>query len=146
LEGRSRLAANLELNGNLTWQQATFRSGAGLAGNDVPMVPQKLATLGLSWLPQEASRIGLQLQHVGKQRLDNDQTNQFGEQLAAYTVLNAKFSHRYSKQLSVALDVNNLLNKRYATYGITDEWTSPTAYNRYPAAGRNVQASLTVNY
>jgi len=146
LEGRSRLAANLELNGNLTWQQATFRSGAGLAGNDVPMVPQKLATLGLSWLPQEASRIGLQLQHVGKQRLDNDQTNQFGEQLAAYTVLNAKFSHRYSKQLSVALDVNNLLNKRYATYGITDEWTSPTAYNRYPAAGRNVQASLTINY
>ncbi|GGX99238.1 TonB-dependent receptor [Vogesella alkaliphila] len=151
LEGRSQLAANLELNGNLTWQQATFRQGrAGgveLAGNEVPMVPRQLATLGLSWLPQEASRIGLQLQYVGKQRLDNDQANQFDKQLDAYTVLNAKFSHRYSKQLSVALDVNNLFDRHYATYGIRSGATgSSGSYNLYPAAGRNVQASLTLNY
>lgn len=151
LEGRSQLAANLELNGNLTWQQATFRQGAAggieLAGNEVPMVPQQLATLGLSWLPQEASRIGLQLQYVGKQRLDNDQANQFDKQLDAYTVLNAKFSHRYSKQLSVALDVNNLFDRHYATYGIRSGATgSSGSYNLYPAAGRNVQASLTLNY
>lgn len=151
LEGRSQLAANLELNGNLTWQQATFRQGTAagveLAGNDVPMVPKLLATLGLSWLPQEASRIGLQLQYVGKQRLDNDQANQFDKQLDAYTVLNAKFSHRYSKQLSVALDVNNLFDRHYATYGIRSGATgSSGSYNLYPAAGRNVQASLTLNY
>lgn len=151
LEGRSQLAANLELSGNLTWQQATFRQGAAggveLAGNEVPMVPQQLATLGLSWLPQEASRIGLQLHYVGKQRLDNDQANQFDKQLDAYTVLNAKFSHRYSKQLSVALDVNNLFDRRYATYGIRSGSTGSTGkYDLYPAAGRNVQASLTINY
>lgn len=151
LEGRSQLTANLELNGNLTWQQATFRQGTAggveLAGNEVPMVPQQLATLGLSWLPQEASRIGLQLQYVGKQRLDNDQANQFDKQLDAYTVLNAKFSHRYSKQLSVALDVNNLFDRHYATYGIRSGATgSSGSYNLYPAAGRNVQASLTINY
>ncbi|OHC68536.1 MAG: hypothetical protein A2045_16910 [Rhodocyclales bacterium GWA2_65_20] len=140
LTGRLGLAANLELNGNVSLLEATFRQGA-YAGNTVPLVPHHTANLGLSWQPQESSRLGLQLQHVGKARLDDDQDNQSSKRLGSYTVLNAKFSHRFNKTVSAALDVNNLTDRTYATYGGTGGWGT-----FYPAAGRNVQASLTVNY
>lgn len=151
LEGRVVLTPRWELNANLTWQQATFRSGhAGgveLAGNDVPLVPNWLANVGVAWLPQDATRVGVQLQYVGEQRMDNDQANQFGTKLDAYTVVNAKLSHGFGKQLDAALSVNNLFDKRYATYGARSGSTgSSGVYNVYPAAGRNVQATLSYRY
>lgn len=151
LEGKTQLAPQWQLNGNLTWQQAKFRSGVAggvdLAGNDVPMVPNWLANVGLTWLPQQATRVGLELQYVGKQRLDNDQANQFATRLSAYTLANLKLSHQYSKHVDVSLAVNNVFDKRYASYGIRSGATGSSGqYELYPASGRTMQASLTLSY
>ncbi|WP_166726936.1 TonB-dependent receptor [Crenobacter cavernae] len=151
LEGRAALARNVELSANLTWQDATFRSGSAggvdLAGKTVPMVPEWLANLGVAWLPQEATRLSMSVQYVGKQRLDRDQANQFAKQLDAYAVVNAKVSHRFTKQVEASLSANNLFDKKYATYGSRSGSTGSTgAYNLYPAAGRNLQASITYTY
>ncbi|MEQ6291305.1 TonB-dependent receptor [Vogesella sp. GCM10023246] len=150
LEGKTQLAPQWQLNGNLTWQQAKFRSGVAggvdLAGNTVPMVPHWLANVGLTWLPQQATRVGMELQYVGKQRLDNDQANQFAAQLSAYTLTNLKLSHQYSKHVDVSLAVNNLFDKQYASYGIRHGATGPDYYNLYPGSGRTMQASLTLSY
>ncbi|SCK12041.1 TonB-dependent receptor [Vogesella sp. LIG4] len=151
LEGKTQLAPQWQLNGNLTWQQATFRSGVAggvdLAGNTVPMVPHWLANVGLTWLPQQATRVGLELQYVGKQRMDNDEANQFATQLSAYTLVNLKLSHQYSKHVDVSLAVNNLLDKRYASYGYREDNIGSTGkYDLLPGSGRTMQASLTLSY
>lgn len=152
LEARHKLTSSIDLNGSLTWLQATFRSGrAGnvdLSGKQVPMVPQQLANLGLSWQVQEASRLGLEVVYVGKQRFNGDEANQFAKQMPAYTLVNAKVSHRLNKTASVALDVNNLFNRQYASYaGRGTKYTGSTGpYSLYTAPGRNMQASLTLSY
>lgn len=139
LEGRWRLSTQWELNGNLSWTEATFREGSGLAGNTIPMVPKWLANLGLNWQVDNATKAGLLVQYVGKQRMDNDQSNTFPYELASYTLVNAKLSHDFTKNISAALAINNLLGKRYASYAISG---SGTAYSVYPADGRNMQASV----
>ena len=151
LEGKTPLAANLDLSAAVTWQQATFRSGVAnnisLAGKTVPLVPRHMANLSLSWAPYEATRLGLQWQYVGSQRLDNDQANQFAKKLGAYSLINAKLSHDYSKTVGVSLSVNNLLDKQYASYAIRSGSTGATGkYNLYPEAGRNMQAAVTIKY
>ena len=142
LEGRWRLSPQWELNGNLSWTEATFRQGSGLAGNTIPMVPKWLANIGLSWQVNSTSKLGVVVQYVGKQRMDNDQSNTFPYELASYTVVNAKLSHDFTKNISASLAINNLLGKRYASYAGTATYTSSTASYLYPADGRNMQASL----
>jgi iron complex outermembrane recepter protein len=145
LEGRTRLLPTVGLRGNLTWQRATFRegnyNGTSVAGNTVPMVPKWMANLGLSWDRTEQTRLSVEANYIGKQYLDNDQTNQYGTQLPAYVLVNAKVTHRFTRQLSGSLGVNNLFNRRYATYGYT---STSSAYVVYPGDARNVQASLTL--
>jgi iron complex outermembrane receptor protein len=142
-EGKAALNSAFSVYGNLTWQQATFRSGTysgiNLSGNAIPMVPSWLANLGVSWAATEQTRLNLEAQYVGAQHLDNDQSNQYVTQLAAYTVLNTKLSHQFSKSISGTFSINNLLDRHYATYGI--EYSS--FYTLYPGDPRNYQASLT---
>jgi iron complex outermembrane receptor protein len=148
LEGKWPLTHVLALRSNLTWQQATFRSGTSqgsdLSGKKIPMVPSLLANLDLSWKITEQTQASLALNYVGQQRLDNDQTNSNGVQLGAYTLVNAKLAHQFSKSISGALSVNNLLNRRYATYGVSS--TSSTAYNLYPGDPRNASISVTWSF
>lgn len=144
-EGKVPLSSSIFLEGNLTWQKVTFRSGrynnVDLNGKLVPMVPAWLANLGVAWVATEQTRMNLSLNYVGAQRLDNDQNNQFANQLAAYTVVDAKLMHQFSKSISGAFAINNLLDRHFATYGIAS--TSSTRYSLYPADPRNYQASLT---
>ena len=151
LEGHHDLTKTLSLDANVTWMQAEFRSGnaAGvdLAGNTVPLVPKWMANLGATWRPMDKLFISLSGQYVGKARMDNDQANEFDKQLDDYFLVNGKVGYAFTKNISGTLAVNNLFDKEYATYGIRSGSTGATgAYNLYPAAGRNVQASLTIRY
>lgn len=148
LEGKLPLSQTVSLQANLTWQQVTFRSGTSkgvaLSGSRVPMVPSVLANLGLVWKMTEQNQLSLALNYVGKQYLDNDQTNSFAHQLDAYTLVDAKWVHQFNKSVSGTLAVNNLFDKRYATYGVAS--VSETNYNLYPGDPRNYQASLTWSF
>jgi len=151
LEGHHDLTPALTLDGNVTWMQAKFRSGTvngvDLAGNTVPLVPKWMANLGATWRPMDKLFISLSGQYVGKARMDNDQANEFDKQLDDYFLVNSKVGYDFTKNISGTLAVNNLFDRQYATYGIRSGSTGATgAYNLYPAAGRNVQASLTIRY
>ena len=139
LEGRWHVTPQWELNANLSWTEATFRAGSGLAGNTIPMVPKWLANLGMNWQLDTATKAGVVVQYVSQQRLDNDQSNTFPYELASYTLVNAKLSHDFTKNITASLAINNVLGKRYASYASAG---SGTASYLYPAAGRNMQASL----
>ncbi|QND82769.1 Outer membrane vitamin B12 receptor BtuB [Chromobacterium vaccinii] len=147
LDGNIKLSSALSLNGNLTWTQASFRAGFGIAGNAIPMVPKLMSNLGLGWKINDANKLAVNAQYVSNQVYDNDQQNLFPGKLPAYTVLNAKYSYRYDKRFSGSISVNNLLDKHYASYGGVDIYSSsPTATYLYPANGRNFQAAVTYEF
>ena len=151
LAGHHDLTDTLRLDANVTWMQAKFRSGSAggvdLAGNTVPLVPKWMANVGATWRPMEDLFISLSGQYVGKSRMDNDQANEFDKQLDDYFLVNGKVGYAFTKNISGTLAVNNLFDKKYATYGIRSGSTGSTgAYNLYPASGRSVLASLTIRY
>jgi iron complex outermembrane receptor protein len=148
LEGQLPLSRTVSLNGNLTWQQAFFRSGmdgsADLTNNHIPMVPAVMANLGLSWQATGQDRLSMAVVYVGAQRMDGDEDNTFGAQVPSYTVVNAKIQRQFSKSISGTLSVNNLFDRHYATYG--SDWNYGTAYSLFPGNPRDLQASLTWSF
>lgn len=151
LEAHHDLTRTLTLDANATWLQAEFRSGTyngvDLAGKTVPLVPKWMANLGATWRPDDKLFVSLAAQYVGKARMDNDQANEFDTRLDDYVLVNGKVGYAFTKHISGTLAVNNLFDREYATYGIRSGSLGPTgAYNLYPAAGRNVQAALTIRY
>jgi len=141
----------LTLRGNLTWLRATFRSGryggVDVSGNRMPLVPEWMANAGATWRPLQGLALDLAVQYVGRARLDNDQANQFDARLPAYVVVNSKASYRFNRHIEASLAVNNLFDRRYATYGIRSGNLGPDGrYNLYPGSGRSVIASLAVRY
>ncbi|UTH76178.1 TonB-dependent receptor [Chromobacterium sp. IIBBL 290-4] len=141
LESSIKLSPAVSLNGNLTWTQATFQGGFGLTGKTLPMVPKLMANLGLAWQINDANKLAVNAQYVSEQVYDNDQQNVFPSKLPAYTVLNAKYSYRFDKSLSASASVNNMLGKRYASYGSASAASGNISL--YPANGRNCQFALT---
>ncbi|WP_238920578.1 TonB-dependent receptor [Achromobacter xylosoxidans] len=156
LEGHHKLTSSLTLDANLTWMEAQFRSGTyggvDLAGKTVPLAPKWLANAGVTWRPTDAFLWNVTAQYVGKSRMDNDQANQFDTQLDAYVLFNTKVAYKFTRNIEGAFGINNLLDRKYATYGIRGgdasfQMLGPVAnYNLYPAPGRNFYASLTVRY
>jgi len=134
LEGSWRATPALEWRGSLALLEAKFRA----TGKDVPLVPDAIATAGMSWSFAARSRLNLNARYVGKQRYDNDQDNVFARRMPAYGLLDAKLEHRIDR-LNVALEARNLLDKKYYSYGL---WDGANSFLAYPQAGRAVYLSL----
>jgi len=147
LEGQLPLNRSITLSANFTWQQAYFRSGmdgsVDLTNHHIPMVPSIMANLGVSWQATEQTKVGLQADYVGAQRMDGDEDNTFDTSLPAYTVVDAKVTHQFTKAISGSLSVQNLFDRHYASYG--DYWgaSSGNEYSLTPSDPRNFQASVT---
>jgi iron complex outermembrane receptor protein len=145
-EGAWRASDAVDLHAGLAWLQARFRSGTfggvDVSGNDVPLVPNLLATVGVSWTYAPRSRASLNARYVGEQRFDNDQANVFGRQQPAYGIVDAKIEHSLARDWRLALEVRNLLDKRYFSYGRIDDPRTPTTFSALPAPGRAAYVSI----
>ena len=142
LEGHHALTSSITLDANLTWMEAKFRSGTysgvdrrqtGAAGAEVAGQRRR------DRRPTDALLWNVSAQYVGKSRMDNDQANQFGEELNAYVLFNTKLAYKFTRNIEGAVGVNNILDRKYASYGVrganTDfQYLGSTArYNLYPA-------------
>jgi len=143
LEALWQTTPSLDLRAGLAFQQARFRSGVyggvDVSGKTVPVVPEVLATAGASWSFAPRSRANLNVRHVGRQRFDNDQANTFPRQQPEYTLADAKLEHRLAPRWELALEVRNLFDKRYFSYGTA---TGATSFSALPAPGRAAYASV----
>lgn len=143
LEATWRAGPTLDLRAAAALQQARFRSGVyggvDVSGKTVPLVPEALLTAGASWRFASRSRFNANLRHVGKQRFDNDQANTFARQQPEYTLADVKLEHRLAPRWELALEVRNLFDRRYFSYGAV---TGTDTYSALPAAGRAAYASL----
>jgi len=146
LEGAWRATDALDFRAGLAWLQARFRSGTfggvDVSGNDVPLVPSLLATAGVSWTYAPRSRASLNARYVGRQRFDNDQANVFGRKQPAYGIVDAKIEHALARDWRIALEIRNLFDKRYFSYGRIDDPLTPTTFSALPAPGRAAYISL----
>lgn len=142
-EGRWRVSEALDLRAGLAVQRARFRSGiyggVDVSGKTVPLVPGVLATAGAVVRFSPASRLNLDLRHVGKQRYDNDQANTFYRQMPAYTLMDMKLEHDLGR-VRLAFEVRNLFDREYYSYGIRNG--AGTTFNAFPAPGRAAYLSL----
>ena len=142
LEALWRASPTLDLRVAATWIDARFRSGVyggvDVSGNKVPLVPERIATAGVSWLFLPRSRASFNARHVGRQRFDNDQANSFPRQQPSTTVADAKLEQRVARW-DLALEVRNLFDRRYFSYGTV---TGPSSFSAQPSTGRAVYASL----
>ena len=144
-EGGWRATEALELRAALTLLEARFRSGVyggvDATGKTVPLVPELLATAGAAWRFAPASRFNVNARYVGKQRFDNDQANNFRSQ-PTYGLLDVKLEHRPARRWELALEVRNLFDKRYFSYGAVNDAAVPTTFSALPEPGRAAYASV----
>lgn len=151
LEGHTWLTDTLDVSARYTRTQARFRKGSyngvDVSGNDVPLVPKNRFSLNLGWEFLPASRLGLSATYVGNQRYDNDQANRF-RKMPNYTVVDLKLSHDL-KNWRFAAGVNNLFDKKFYSYGLTNLGPVPapyTTFNAYPEDRRNAYVSAEYRF
>lgn len=134
-EGAWRASQNLEVRASLAVLEATFRA----TGNDVPLVPEAIATAGAHWQFAARSRMNVNVRYVGPQRYDNDEANTFARRQPSYSLVDVKVEHAIGRA-SMALEVRNLLDEPYYSYGAVN--FLGTGFSAYPAPGRAAYLSL----
>ena len=142
LESAWQAGESVDLRAALAFLEATFRSGVyggvDVSGNTVPLVPEVLATGGVYWTYAPRSRASLNARYVGEQRFDNDQANTFPRKQPAYLVVDFKLEQALARRWQLALEVRNLFDKGYFSYGTATGGT----FSALPAPGRAGYVSL----
>ena len=154
LETGWRPADTLRLNASGTWTDARFLSGVlpgtwGLmnnviAGKNVPLVPRQKFNIGGDWEFLAKTRLKANLAHVGKQYMDNDEANDLGVMIPAYTLINLKLERQVDKW-TLALAANNLTNQKYFSYAVKSQFNA-TRYNAYPMPERALFVSAAYGF
>ncbi|MFN0039981.1 MAG: TonB-dependent receptor domain-containing protein, partial [Burkholderiales bacterium] len=145
LEAGFRIAETLQVQARIEHLSARFRrgsfAGVDVGGNEIPLVPNKLASLYLVWQPADRWNLTGTVRHVGAQRFDNDQSNSFSEKMPSYTVVDIKAARALGNWF-LSAQIDNLLSKEYFSYGIRN--SAGDSFNAYPAAERSFY--LTAQY
>lgn len=146
LEGATLLGASLELGARYAHTDARFRAGTyggfDVSGNEVPLVPRRRAGLSLGWKIAAPTRLTFSVNHVGRQRYDNDQRNLF-RRMPSYNVADLKLTHEAGRW-RLAAGVNNLFDKAHYSYGIVNG--AFTSFNAYPEDRRNAYVSAEFRF
>ena len=119
-------------------------------GNHIPGIPRHLGKLGAEYQVTPRLKIGADTVLVGSQYFVGDDSNQ-NPQLPFYYVVNAHASYQITDHVQVFGLINNLLNRKYATFGtFYDTGTSggninQTLFNNNPDnGGAGIAQSVTV--
>ncbi len=148
LEGTHNYTDAVAVTASYSYTVAKFRegiySGTNVSGNNIPLAPRQRLALSSSWEIAKNTALNANAIYVGKQYFDNDQANTFAHKMPAYTTVDMKLSHRRGAWL-VTTAVNNLLNKKYFTYGIASTFTAGK-YNAYPMQERNFSLNVACEF
>lgn len=149
LEASWQIGNRFSLFGAYSYTQAKFREGAFnsgviIAGKSVPLVPrQRLNLIGTLEL-SASSQFTLAGRYVGEQFMENDEANDSGVPIPAYTVVDARLSHRHKAWL-LAATVNNLLAEKYFNYAVRSQFVIDR-YNAYPLPERSIYLSAEYRF
>ena len=87
-----------------------------LPGNRIPAIPRNRVKVGIDYSVTDALKVGGDALFVGSQYFVGDESNQAAK-LPGYSVFNLHASYQINKTLQIYGRIDNILDKRYATYG-----------------------------
>ncbi|PJG54285.1 hypothetical protein CVM73_15855 [Bradyrhizobium forestalis] len=85
-------------------------------GNQIPAIPRHRVKVGVDYAVTDVWKVGGNALFVSSQYLVGDESNQFAK-LPSYTVFNLHTSYQVTKNIQLYGRVDNVFDKRYATYG-----------------------------
>jgi iron complex outermembrane receptor protein len=158
LEGKLPIGKTVDLAARYIRTQARFREGTytgtdtdtfttfstDISGKDVPLVPKDRIGLNLGWQATEDTRLIFNVNYVGSQWYDNDQANHY-RSIPSYTVADIKINHDIGAW-HLAAGINNLFDKAYYSYGVTNISSAPSRFNAYPEDRRNAYVSAEYRF
>ena len=130
---------DFRLRGTYAYTRARFRDGP-YDGNELPLVPRHSASLAGIWTLRPATQLAATLRYEGEKYFDNDQANDFGRKIPAYSLVDLKLSHEH-RDWTAALAVHNLFDREVYDYAVRSTF-SPGVFNAYPLPERRVSLSL----
>ena len=151
LDGAWQALPTLRLSAGYAYTDARFLEGsfAGgfapfvnvpIGGKNVPLVPEHKLNLGFAWAAAQRTTVSGSLARVSSQYLDNDETNNLGVKIPAYTLVDLKAAQDLGFG-RVSFAVNNLFNEKYYTYAVRSNFVADR-YAVYPLPGRTVALTL----
>ncbi len=138
LDARHALNAALALRLNLAWREAAFRAGP-YAGNELPLVPRKLATLRAEWKPRAGHTVTGGVNWVSSQHPDLANACI----MPSYTTADVRYAVRWQRA-EFALGVSNLFDRKFYTQAFGCAGDAVTSI--YPEPGRAFTASVRVDF
>ena len=132
----------------LNLQRARYTAGS-FDGKDVGLVPNMVASLGLTYQPKTNMTYSTYVNYTGSQRYDGDESNSL-KKMPSFTTIDLSANYKY-RQWESSLAIKNLLDKRYANYGGYGFVTLPTggsgfSYYYYPADPRGIYVSTRYKF
>ena len=145
----------LGLSANYGYVEAAYRSpfttAAGedvVSGDRIPGIPNSSFKLRANYAVTDNFQVGGALIAVSDQYAHGNEDNADPTgKVSGYAVVNLNAEYRVTKALTVSLDVDNLFDKKYATYGLSGTnsiYTLAQQQFRTPAAPRG--AWIRVRY
>jgi iron complex outermembrane receptor protein len=105
----------ISLRASYTYTDAEVQGGQ-FEGNDVPSVPEHMATFDSIFDIGRGFTLALNGIYVGTRFFESDWANAFPKQ-DDYVVLNAKVKYNW-KKYTAFLDINNILDEEYSEFGV----------------------------
>lgn len=144
----------LSLSANYGYVQAAYRSpfttaaGEDVASGDrIPGIPSSSFKLRAGYAVTDRLRIGAALIGVSDQYAHGNENNADpAGKVPGYAIVNLDAQYRIGKALTVALDIDNLFDRTYATYGLsgaTSIYTLAQEQFRTPAPPRGAWLKVT---
>lgn len=143
----AKLSDKLNVTGNLTLSQNKNRdfkvegasSVSNLGNTDISFSPNIIANAIVHYSPVKSLLLGLSNQYVGKQYLDNTQTESLRLKDYFLTDFNMQYNFKVAKNtVSIQFLLNNIFNKKYVNNGFV--YDGPYYYAQ---AGRNYMIGFT---
>lgn len=137
------ISESLKLKGNTSYSKHSYENNPNLSsqdiiGNEIVSAPNLLANLSAEYQLENWS-IHLRGQFVDDYYLNAENTSTY----EGHTLLHARAEYKYSDQLSIAMNVDNLLDQRYAERA---NYTSFTEERYFPGKPRNIKVAVTYQF
>jgi iron complex outermembrane recepter protein len=131
-------------NENVDYVSISENNDVEKKNTSIILSPAVIAGSQLAWAPAKHFQVALLAKYVGKQFLDNSESDHLA--LDAYHVEDLRLSYTIRFKgitaIETSLLINNLFDAKYASNGYT--WGSTAYY--YPQATRNFMAMVTVKF
>jgi iron complex outermembrane receptor protein len=116
--------------------------GGNFLGSDIPGVPRHKGAVGMDLSIWKRLQLSSRANFIGSRYLISDFANQV-DKLDGYYTVDANLSYLW-KGLKAFIGVNNLFNRKYAEYAVTN--ATGTAQSFYPSPERNFFGGISYTF